>query len=309
MAISNLEPAQQEEVNDFLSRADESEYSRFQGVNPYDTVGNMVGPDHFGDFSEDGHVVVEVHGNLADYSYFEKLNSRLEGSEVDFRPYALETVKRAPNIEDYVKELDKAYNCLKIEEGIESYSIVAHSLGCVGSLQWIHENEAYSELNTFVPSAGPFKGVAAADLAAKLDRSVNMIESSLKLMSTVNPFVNTRDIEGFFEQFKVGGVSDEFVSRKSAEKGELAELMEETRITEAADVYTIRSSMDRWYNLLENTLPAGTEYLADLVSWENRVDSPEISDAEGNLVLPSSTHHEAIEGDIAVEYIARALEA
>jgi len=306
VAISQLESEQIGEFRKFLDGSSERE--RFEGIEEENILEGVVSPSHYGDFPEDGHVVLEVHGNRGKPDHFERLNRRLEGSEEGFRPYAIDTREPSPDIDGYLEDLDDAYARLKQEEGFEEFSIVMHSLGCVGGLKWIHERDLYDEVDKFVASAGPFKGVAAADLAERVDRPMDIAESSAKLMTAFNPFLDGDDIEKVFENYKLDSVSDSYVSRRSAEEGGLADLMDETEITESAETHTIRSSIDRWYGPLENTLPLGYEGLTSLVPYGNRLDSPAIQGADGNLVLPSSTHHQAIEGEMAVEYTGRVLE-
>lgn len=307
MAISELQSDQQEEMRAFIRSSYESNYQQFQGVDYDNVLCNLVEPDHYGDFPDTGHVVLEVHGNMGDPGYFDNLNEGLEGSEKDFRPYAIDTRNHSPSIEGYVEELELAYDCLKSEQDIDSFSVVAHSLGCVGFLKWIHENDHYSEVDTDILSAGSFKGIASADMARMVDEPVNLMESAAKAMSLFNPVISTSDIEDIFQGYKMGTISDDFVSRKSAERGDLAQLMEDTTITEDTEVHTIRSNIDRWYNDLENTVTSRYEHLASLTPWENKLDSPEISGAEQNLIIPSTTHHEVITGDKAVEYIVECL--
>lgn len=308
MGISELESKQQEELRDFFYRALNPEYEQFQGVGDEYIIGNLVEPEYYGEFSENGELVLEVHGNMGNPGFFDNLNQRLEQSGKEFAPYAIGTAEYSPRIEDYVEELDRAYSYLKSEKEFESFNVVSHSLGCVGSLKWIHENDLYDKVDRYIPAAGPFKGVAAADLVRQINTPVNLAETSAKIMNLHNPMIGEGDVERFFGRYKTGSTSDNFVSRKSAEEGELAELMEDTRITEESEVYTIRSSIDRWYAPVRKIVPSGFETLVSLCSWKNRIDSPEIEGAEANFVLPSSTHNAAIEGDIAVEYIARILE-
>lgn len=311
MARSELEPAQREELEDLwerLRRAPDPDYERFEGVDPADIEFGMVGPDHFGEFPADGHVVLEAHGTLSGPEFFENLNARLERSPRKFRPYAIDTPMFAPSVDDYAEELERSYQALREANGTESFSVVAHSLGGVGALKWIHEYDHYDEVELFIPVGSPFGGSAAADLAAKVDERIDALELWWKSATLLNPFVSSRRIEEFFRHYRLGELTDDFVTRRSAEEGDLAELMRRTKITDAADVYTVRSSIDRFYIDPKKTLSRGLEHLAALSSWENKIDSPEIPGAEANFVLPSSTHHEIMTSDIAVEYIARALE-
>jgi pimeloyl-ACP methyl ester carboxylesterase len=311
VARSELEPAQREEIEDLwerLRRAPDPDYERFEGVDPAAVEHGMVGPDHFGSFPEDGHVVLEAHGTLSGPEFFENLNTRLERSPRDFRPYAIDTPAFAPTVDDYAEELERAFRALQAADGTESFSVVAHSLGGVGTLKWLHDYDRYDEVEMFIPVGSPFHGSAAADLAAKVDERIDAIEMWWKSATLFNPFVPSRRVEEFFRHYRLGELTDDFVTRRSAEEGPLAELMRETTVTEAAEVYTVRSSIDRFYIDPKKTLSRGLEHLAALSSWENRIDSPEIPGAEANFVLPSSTHHEIMTGELAVEYIARALE-
>lgn len=311
MARSELEPAQREEIEDLwerLRRAPDPDYQRFEGVDPSNIEYGMVGPDHFGTFPADGHVVLEAHGTLSGPEFFENLNARLERSPRDFRPYAIDTAVFAPTVDDYAEELERGFQALQAAEGVESFSVVAHSLGGVGALKWIHDYDRYDEVEMFIPVGSPFHGSAAADLAAKVDERIDAIELWWKSATLFNPFVPSRQIETFFSHYRLGELTDDFVTRRSAEEGPLAELMGETTITDDAEVYTVRSSIDRFYIDPKKTLSRGLEHLAALSSWENRIDSPEIPGAEANFVLPSSTHHEIMTSELAVEYIARALE-
>lgn len=311
MARSELEPAQREEIEDLwerLRRAPDPDYERFEGVDPTNVEHGMVGPNHFGTFPADGHVVLEAHGTLSGPEFFENLNTRLEGSPRGFRPYAVDTQAFAPTVDDYAEELERAFQALQAADGTESFSVVAHSLGGVGALKWLHDYDRYDEVEMLIPVGSPFHGSAAADLAATVDERIDAIELWWKSATLFNPFVPSRRIEEFFRHYRLGELTDDFVTRRSAEEGELAELMQETTVTEAAEVYTVRSSIDRFYIDPKKTLSRGLEHLAALSSWENRIDSPEIPGAAANFVLPSSTHHEIMTGELAVEYIARALE-
>lgn len=311
MARSELEPAQREEIDDLwerLRRAPDPDYERHKGVDPADIEHGMVGPDHYGTFPEDGHAVLEAHGTLSGPEFFENLNTRLERSPRDFRPYAIDTAAFAPSVDDYAEELERSYQSLRAADDTESFSVVAHSLGGVGALRWLHEYDHYDDVETFIAVGSPFHGSAAADLASKVDERIDTMEMWWKSATLFNPFISSRRIEEFFRHYRLGELTDDFVTRRSAEEGELAELMQETTITDDAEVYTVRSSIDRFYIDPKKTLSRGLEHLAALSSWENKIDSPEIPGAEANFVLPSSTHHEIMTGDIAVEYIARALE-
>lgn len=308
MALSQLENSQRKEYTRFLNEIlREGEPQQFDGIDPEYTFCNLVEPGYFGDFPEEGHIVLAVHGNMADPDFFEPLGERLESSEKPLKMYGIDTSDAAPRATGFAEELEEAYSCLEEREDFDSLSVVAHSLGCVGALKWAEEYGRTDEIDRFVAAAGPYGGTAAADMGRLMDGYVSGMESMTRLWTAFNPLADAA-VENFYDRFKIGDVADEFVSVKSAEEGELAELMAETTITEDAEVYTLTSGMDRWFGPLEHVVPAPMEPWAHATPYENDMDSPKIEGAEENFFLPGSTHNEAIKGDIAVEYIGRVLE-